>query len=100
MDDETWEKWFATTPKTERIISDVRLPGQDGERIRVLTQFLDIDQFSRDESEGQPYETIVVGGPFNRETEQYATDAEAREGHDRMVAKVSALISDARNEQK
>jgi hypothetical protein len=40
------------------------------------------------------FETMVFGGLLDQEQERYSTEAQALAGHDQMVAKVKALVSD------
>ena len=60
-----------------------------GTHVMVSTIFLGIDQ-----SLGTPppilFETLIMGGPHSYETTRYTTEAEAREGHARVVAAVRA----------
>jgi hypothetical protein len=36
------------------------------------------------------FETMVFGGPYNEYTERYTTEAQARRGHKRIVARLRA----------
>lgn len=62
-----------------------------GTQVMVATMFLGIDH-----SLGTPppilFETMIFGGPHSYEHTRYPTEAEAREGHARVVAAVRADI--------
>lgn len=69
-----------------RRIARTKVPGADS---TVSTVWLGLDhQFG----DGPPliFESLVFGGGMDGEMERYSTEAEARAGHDALVAKVRA----------
>lgn len=78
-----YKEWFETADRhvKDEVVND----------IRISTVFLGIDRRFGD---GPPilFETMVFGGPLNKEMERYSTWDEAEKGHDRMVQRVKDEI--------
>src|SRR5213075_3113938 len=80
----TWVRWIETS---HRIVRQERVGA-----VNVSTVFLGLDhQFGN----GPPvlYETMVFGGPLDREEDRYSTRDEALAGHARMVARVKDVLA-------
>lgn len=79
----TWAKWFEEQLPGQRKIGDTTI----GEA-KVSTVFLGLDHSFGD---GPPllFETMMFGGKLSDEMDRYSTRAEALEGHEVMVRRVT-----------
>lgn len=80
-----WSKWFE---KDERVVEQTEI--QDDKTEQVSTVFLGLDHDWGNKGPPILFETMVFGGPLDQEIERYATLEEAKAGHAKMVARVSA----------
>jgi hypothetical protein len=80
----TWARWFETHFEDRVIARTIITPD-----IQVSTVFLGIDHNFCEVGSPIIFETMVFGGFLDQEQIRYATSAEAREGHRRMVARVT-----------
>ena len=62
----------------DRQVAETRLSSD----VRVSTVFLDL-KYEPDEP--QKWETLIIGGPYNDEGEQYTSVEDARAGHELWV---------------
>jgi len=86
-----WANWFETA---NRHVAQTYV-----ENTRISTVFLGLDhQFNK----GKPllFETMVFGDPLDEEMNRYATWAEAKKGHGKMVQRVKAAIAEAEEAEK
>lgn len=67
------------------LVTDVdELAGESGESVTVSTVWLGIDHSYGD---GPPmiFETMIFGGPYDQEQMRYSTEADAIDGHRRVM---------------
>lgn len=84
-----WARWLENDSNI--IVEQTRR--EDG--IFVSTVFLGIDLAKPfGEADGPPvlFETLVRGGPLDREAERYTTYGDAERGHAVMLARIDALL--------
>ena len=81
VDFQEWGQWWE---KTDRTVAKTRIG-----KVLVSTVFLGFDHQWDD---GPPllFETLVFGGIFDGEMEQYSTLDEAKAGHKAMVERIRA----------
>ena len=87
-------EWAEQFEKGEdRRVARTEVPLGDGEKAEVSTVFLGLDHSF---GEGPPliFETMVFGGELDQECERYTTEAQALEGHERMIARVQRTAKD------
>ena len=77
----TWAQWYETA---DRRVG--REAFEDG--VVVSTVFLGLDHSWGERGPRHIFETMVFGGPFDQETERYATWAQAEAGHAAMVRRI------------
>jgi hypothetical protein len=93
----TWFRWFEASSKDRtRIVAHDRDEGPDHNEILVSTVFLGRDH--RFTGPGPPilWETMILGGPLDQETDRYTSRAAALRGHQRMCARLRAELEKAR----
>lgn len=80
-----WARWFDNNDNRRIALNEL------GNGVEVSTVFLGIEPSFET---GKPllFETMVFGGPLDRECDHYATLEQARLGHDRMVEHVREEI--------
>ena len=86
----TWARWMEAS--RDRILAQTPIRRRPrGRVVRVSTVFLGID--SRHLGDGVPilWETLIVGGPFDRWIARYTSALAAWRGHARSVALVEAF---------
>jgi len=81
-----WAEWFERSGEM-RIVEQSAIEG-----CRVVTIFLSLDHSYGCANRDVPilYETMVVGGKLDQETQRYSTRDEAKEGHREMCNRIKA----------
>ena len=85
----TREQMVAGNSIQNRRVAETQLEGLGW----VSTVFLRLDHNYSGEGPPVLFETLVFGGPLSDEMERYCTEAEALEGHERMVERVRKTAS-------
>jgi len=82
----TWKAWIETP---NRWVQDTLISDPDQNQVRICTAFLGIDVGF---GVGEPilFETMVLGGMFDRELYRYCTWEDAQVGHAAMLERVKA----------
>ena len=89
----TWSDWLERHPNR-----DVKRSVIEGTDIKIITVFFPLPETDF-KSEGEEckkflwfYGTMVFGGQMNYHEEKYKTQEEAEDGHERILARVKAVL--------
>jgi hypothetical protein len=81
-DVDLWRNWMGTF---QRWVGDTELTGSAGAAVRICTVFLGLD-VSFGGATPILFETMILGGQYDRELYRYYTWADAQTGHSAIVA--------------
>lgn len=94
----TWSRWVESHPNRE--VNRTIIPEH---KVQIITVFFPLPELDIDcsdlESEKEPreiiwfYGTMVFGGPMAEHEIKYRTQEEAEDGHEKIVAKVKAVLA-------
>lgn len=89
----TWAKWLGES--MERVVATT-----GNSEVLVSTVFLGLNHQCLPGGPPLWFETMVFGGPLDRETERYTTYDQAEEGHRRMAARAFPALARPKRRSK